>query len=197
VTEWPVDLVGVTETVTTTEGPDGRWNAAALGVHAGDPATARTWGRTRTRRNFDRSGEGYVQFTRDPVLFVEAALDVREADEPILDAADAWVRVAVTRADAGTDGGTEWVEWELAPVEAGVERRTVPTTNRGHAAVVEMTVAASRLGVETYDDERLRARLDYFAEVARTCGGGAEHRAVERVADLSAWSPSESRNERF
>ena len=42
-----------------------------------DPVTATTYGRTRTWRNFRERGGGYVQFTRDPVDFVEAALLVR------------------------------------------------------------------------------------------------------------------------
>ena len=64
---WPVALSGVTESVVTTLGPNGLWNAAPLGLHTGDPVTARTWGNTRTRRNFHRQGEGYVQFVDDPL----------------------------------------------------------------------------------------------------------------------------------
>ncbi|MFB6120957.1 MAG: DUF447 domain-containing protein [Halobacteriaceae archaeon] len=196
-TDWPVALRGVTETVTTTRGPDGAWNAAALGVHAGDPATAKTWGGTRTRRNFERESGGYVQFVRDPVLFAEAALGVREVSEPILDAADAWAQVEVARVDSGVTDGTEWVEWALSPAESAVEKRTVPTTNRGYGAVVEATVAASRLGVAGYDDARLRARLDYFDGVVRRCGGARERTAIDRVAALSDWDRGASRNEPF
>ena len=46
---WPLELRGVTEAVVTTRGPNDRWNLAALGLFAGDPVTARTWGRTRTQ----------------------------------------------------------------------------------------------------------------------------------------------------
>ena len=189
--DWPAELRGVTETVVTTLGPNGRWNAAALGVHAGTdgrPATARTWGNTRTRRNFGRRGGGYVQFTRDPLLFAEAALSIHETEEPVLDAADAWVEVEVERVDAGDDGGTRWEEWALAPVESGVERAVVPTTNRGYGAVVEATVAASRLGVDAFDGDELRARLDYFAEVVRTCGGERERAAMDLIAACSDWT---------
>ncbi len=199
--EWPVELRGVTESVVTTEGPNGLWNVAALGLHApdsgdadtgesGSSVRARTWGRTRTWRNFRERGEGYVQFTRDPVDFVEAALGVREEDDPVLDGVDAWVRVDVTRTDAGESGGTQWVDWRLDPHEAATERRVVPTTNRGHAAVVEATVAASRLDVEDYDTGRLRGRLDYFEDVALRCGGPRERAAIERVADLVDDTPS-------
>jgi hypothetical protein len=186
---WPVDLRGVTETVVTTLGPNGRWNAAALGVHApgedGEHATARTWGRTRTRGNFARQGEGYVQFVDDPLVFVEAALTVSEHDEPVLEAAAAWTRVEVRRRAEGSEGGTGWVEWTLRPVETVVREGRVPTFSRGRAAVVEATVWASRLGVEGYDDEALRDRLDFLGDVVETAGGERDREAFDRLRELS------------
>lgn len=189
--DWPVDLHGVTETVVTTLGPNDRWNVAALGVHAPEnpeePATARTWGQTRTQRNFDRRGEGYVQFTRDAVAFARAALTVVEVDDPILDGADAWALVEVDRVDAGRDGETAWVDWTLAPVETAVRHRTVPTTNRGYGAVIEATVAASRLDVEGYDRDRLESRLSFLADVIERCGGPVEQRALAVIRDAADW----------
>jgi len=189
--DWPVALRGVTESVVTTLGPNERWNVAALGLHApaadeeqADGAvTATTWGRTRTWRNFRERGEGYVQFTVDVVDFAEAALTVREETEPVLDGADAWAKVTVERRDDGEAGGTQWVEWALDPVETVVERERVPTTNRGYYAVVEATVAASRLDVDAYDRERLLDRLRYFADVVERCGGERERAAFEVVRD--------------
>ncbi|MES3517544.1 MAG: DUF447 family protein [Natronomonas sp.] len=178
---WPVELCGVTESVVTTLGPNDRWNVAALGLFDGDPVTARTWGKTRTWRNFSERGEGYVQFTRDPVLFVDAACSIREEPKPRLDAADAWVRVCVEEIDSGTEGDTEWVEWALSPVESGIERRIVPTTNRGYGAVIEATVAASRLDVPGYDTETLLDRLAYFEETVDRCGGDRETEAIQRL----------------
>lgn len=220
---WPVALRGITESIVATRGPDGEWNLAALGLRADDVAgsagsgtaggtwpettadreptghgrravTARTWGRTRTRRNLERTGVCVVQFTRDPVAFVEAALGVVTAADPVLESADAWVAVAADRTttdvagDAGEGraaGDTRVDEWRLAPLAATVRRRVVPTTSRAPAAVVEATVAASRLDVPGYDAERLRRRLRYFAGVARSCGGAPERRAIERLAGLA------------
>ena len=181
--EWPVELEGVTESVVTTLGPDDRWNVAALGLFAGDPVTARTWGRTRTWRNFRERGGGYVQFTRDPVDFVDAACSIRETDDPVLESADAWVEVEAESTAEGTDGGTRWVDWRLEPMESAVERRVVPTTNRGYYAVVETTVAASRLDVPGYDTAELRDRIAYFAEVVETCGGEREREALRRLRE--------------
>ena len=189
--DWPVDLRGITETIVTTRGPQDRWNVAALGVHAppstDEPPTARTWGGTRTRRNFERRGQGYVQFSTDPVDFAKAALTIDERDEPVLDSAAAWARTEVTQIDEGTDEGTTWVEWELEPVETAVEGRVVPTTNRGYAAVVEATVAASRLDVPAYDRAELTARLSHLEDVVDTCGSPTEQRAFDVVRNAVDW----------
>ena len=193
--DWPVVLRGVTETVVTTLGPNGRWNAAALGVHAGESATARTWGRTRTWRNFEREGEGYVQFVTDPVLFVDAALSVVEFDDPIVDSAAGWARVTVEQVTTGEDDGTEWAEWVLVPVESTVVVESVPTINRGFGAVVEATVAASRLDVPGYDHQELSRRLAHLESVVKRCGGAREHEAFERLVELSAWKPSAERTD--
>ena len=182
--EWPVELDGVTETVVATYGPNERWNFAALGTHAGDPATARTWGATRTRRNFREEAEGVVQFIHDPVAFTECALSIHERDSPTHPTAAAWARVAVEPIENGTSGDTEWVEWKLVPTESAVVSRTVPTTNRGYGAVIEATVAASRLGVPTYDTDELRERLAFFREVVETCGGEREREAMARLDEL-------------
>lgn len=181
--EWPADIGGVTESVVTTLGPNDRWNLAALGLFEGDPVTARTWGRTRTWRNFRERGSGYVQFTRDPVDFVDAACSIQELDDPVLGSSDAWVRVDAEAIDDGTEGDTRWVEWRLDPRESTVECRVVPTTNRGYYAVVEATVAASRLDVPEYDTAELRDRLAYFADVVERCGGERERMALERLRD--------------
>lgn len=147
--------------------------------------TARTWGNTRTWRNFHRQGGGYVQFTRDPLRFVDATHSIYEIDEPVLDSADAWVEVEAEQVDSGESGGTRWEEWELTPRDAAIERETVPTINRGFSAVVEATVAASRLDVDAYDDEQLRDRLAYFREVGRTCGDSRVQEALDALAEYA------------
>lgn len=184
---WPVSLSGVTESIVTTRGPNDRWNAAALGLFAGGPVTARTWGNTRTRRNFHREGEAYVQFTTDPVDFADAALSIYELDEPVLPSASAWARVRVEQVDSGTEGETQWEEWTLNPVESAIETETVPTIDRGFSAVIEATVAASRLGVAEYDDDHLRDRLEYFASVVDRAGSSREREALDRVRAHASW----------
>lgn len=190
--EWPVSLSGVTESVVTTLGPNDLWNVAVLGLFADDDAadgsvTARTWGNTRTRRNFHRQGEGYVQFIDDPVVFADAALSIVERETPVLESANAWARVTAESIDSGTEEGTDWEEWTLRPVDAEIETETVPTIDRGFGAVIEATVAASRLGVSGYDDARLRDRLEHSASVVDRAGSPREREALERVRKHSSW----------
>lgn len=163
---------------------------------AGDGANrnvrAYTWGRTETRRNFASRGGGVVQFTRDPVDFVEAACSVREEDDPVLESADAWVRVEAERVEterigSATEGEVERVEWALEPVETHVEREVVPTTSRAHAAIVEATVSASRLDVPEYDTRALRDRIRYFEGVVESTGGARDREAWERFEELVDW----------
>lgn len=191
---WPVDFKGVTESIVATLGPNGRWNFAALGLFSPTPITARTWGNTRTRKNFHRHSEGYVQFTRDPVDFVEAACSIHERDDPVLPSADAWVRVEVKQVGDDESGGTRWEEWALLPIESGVETRVVPTISRGHAAVIEGTVAASRLDVPSYNSEELIERLEYFEAVVERCGGERDREAFSRLTEYTEWN---RRNESF
>ena len=186
--DWPVKLRGVTESVVTTLGPNERWNVATLGLHEPTspetPVRAVTFGNTRTRRNFHRESGGYVQFTTDPVLYVDAALSVHEQDDPVLASADAWVRVEVEHVDTDESGGTTLEHWHLRPVEAETVHEYVPTTNRGYNAVVEATVAASRLSVEEYDTGMLRERLEHLEGICRTCGGEREQAAFDRLNEL-------------
>jgi len=216
--DWPVELAGVTESLVATRGPGGAWNFAPLGVFApgfddaleidglrearsdgeharsvsrthDDPATARTWGRTRTRINFERTGEGVIQFARDPLLFVECALGIVERQEPVHDMADAWVRVAVDPVTRGTSRGTEWRAWTLEPSETGVERTAVPTTRRGYSAVIEATVWASRLDADAYDRSELENRLAFLEAVVEAAGSDRDRRAFDRIPELTDWRP--------
>ena len=200
--DWPVDLRGVTESIVATLGPNDLWNMAALGLHAPDepdePVTATTWGNTRTRRNFHRQGGGVVQFTSDPREFVDAAVTIREEPEPVLPNADAWVEVAAESVDSGTEGGTEWEQWEIRPTAAGTVDSSRPLTiNRGFYAVVDATVAASRLDVPSFDTERLVDRLRYFEETVEKCGGPREREAFATLSSETGWREYPGRNESF
>ena len=193
---WPVALRGVTESIVTTLGPNGRWNVAALGLFApgagvssGERSVihARTWGNTRTRRNFHRESGGVIQFTSDPREFVEAAVTIREEAEPVLPGSDAWVEVKVESVETGEDGGTRWEEWELRPVESAVIAERPYTIDRAFAAVVEATVAVSRLDVDSYDQTALLDRLDYFATVVDRCGGAETREAMATIDEETGW----------
>ncbi|WP_435161431.1 DUF447 domain-containing protein [Halorubrum sp. SY-15] len=206
---WPVELRGVTESIVATLGPNGRWNFAALGLHAPKmeaepgtaeessaaeesdtaegPVTARTYGRTRTCRNFSERGGGVVQFTVDPRAFVDAALTVYEADDRLLPSADAWVEVTASEVDREAMGGTTVRTWALDPGESAVRMERVPTINRGFGAVVDAAVAASRLDVPSAETAALLDRLRYAADVVDRCGGPAEREAFARIDEATGW----------
>lgn len=206
---WPARIAGGTETVVATKGPNDRWNQAALGIvpawanesdalakGSAAPVTAHSYGRTRTRRNLAAGREAIVQFTRDSLDFVEAALGVFETDAPILVSADAWTRVSATQERLRDGEGTEIVEWSLHPVESGVRERVVPTTNRGRAAVIEATVPASRLAVEGYDEAELLQRLSWLADVVETAGDERSEAAFERIDEQVGWRDRIDRRDR-
>ncbi len=189
---WPVELRGVTESVVATLGPNELWNMAALGLHApdqpGEPVEATTWGNTRTRRNFHRQGGGIVQFTADPGEFVDAAMTIREETDPVLPGADAWVAVDAESVARGEEVETMWERWQLRPVEPGtVEESRPQTINRGFYAVIDATVAASRLDVPSFETDTLLDRLAYFEETVEKCGGSAERAAFETLSEASRW----------
>jgi hypothetical protein len=161
-------------------------DATATDVPPG-AVTATTWGNTRTRRNFGRQGGGVVQFVTDPRDFVDAALTIREEPTPVLDSADAWVEVRATAVASGESGGTDWQRWRLDPVASEVRRTGVRTINRGFAAVVDATVAASRLDVPAYDTDVLLDRLRYFADTVERCGGPVEREAFARIDAETDW----------
>lgn len=192
-TAWPFASDGIVETVTTTPQPDGTWNVAALGLTdvSEGTAQARTWGRTRTRKNFEREGRGYVHVHTDPVVFARAALERWTREEPVLPEAAAWAKVETSDTEQGTTNGTNWRDWTLRPLATDILRRQVPCPSRGFPAVIEMTVAASRLGHPAYHDDQLLDRLDAYSATAIRCGGPREREAVDRIESLTAWDQPE------
>ena len=192
---WPeqLHLRGVTESIIATRGPNDSWNLAALGLRApsvdetgAGRVTARTWGDTRTARGFSDRSEGIAQFVQDPRVFVDAALSVCERDSPIHPRAYAWVELRAELLAEGSEDGTRWVDWGLEPTESTVRDSPLPVVNRGHAAVIEATVAVSRLGVEGYDREELLGRLQWLRSVVERAGGSQEREAYDRLEEYAS-----------
>lgn len=199
---WPLSLSGVTESLVATRGPNGRWNLAPLGLFTDSTVdgeltvSATTWGRTRTRRNFEREGTGWIQFSTDPLVFVDAALSIVELDAPVLADADAWVRVDAERVGTGVEDGTEWVRWQLRPTAGAVRRTRVPRFTRAPTAVVEASVAASRVDAPGYDAERAKAVIARAGQTVRRTGDERARRAFDRIleyAELEDILPIEDR----
>jgi len=196
---WPVRLSGVTETIVATRGPNDRWNQGMLGISPPDDdgtaiesgetaaASARSFGRTRTRRNLDAGRTAYLQFTTDPIDVVDAALTTFETAAPMLAATDAWTRISGETLGRSNEGDTEILTWAVHPIESAVRERTVATIDRGRAAAIEATVPASRLDVDQYDEAALLDRLEALEAVVETAGDERTRAAFDRIDDHVAW----------
>ena len=185
---WPAAIAGITESVITTRGPNGRWNAAALGLHRdGATVTAQTYGRTRTWRNLRADGRGVVNLVTDPMQFVQAALSVFEPRGAVLRDAAAVVEVTATATDEWTERTTQMTRWELQPVWVSIRSWRLPTYRRGQIAVIDATVAASRLDVPDVDVAELRAELERCATIVERTGSSGDRAAFAEIDALTGW----------
>ena len=168
----------ITETVATTHDAEGEPNAAPMGVLSEDGETyARLWEGSTTLGNVRATNEVVVNFTRDPVVYVESALGDGAgfvADGRLRDA-DGWVECDAERVDGCEDD--EVTRWNLVERERRIESHVVPTHSRGFASVIEATVHATRLGFKP----ELRDLYEHHVDVAERCGGEREREAVERL----------------
>lgn len=169
----------ITETVATTRGDDGTPNAAPMGVRCEEGRTyAHLWEGSTTLENVRATNEVVVNFTRDPVVYVESALgdgggfvtDGRLRD------ADGWVRCEAERVE-GWEGNGGVTRWRLIERKRHVESRVLPTHSRGFASVIEATVHATRLEFKP----GLRDLYEHHVDVAEKCGGEREREAAERL----------------
>lgn len=166
----------ITETVATTYDEDGEPNAAPMGVIRDDSIYARLWDGSTTLENVRETNEVVVNFTRDPVVYVEAAMG--DGSDFVVDGrlrdADGWVRCDARQVKEESDGVTRW---RLRERERAVEERVLPRHSRGFASVIEATVHATRLEFKP----ELRELYEHHIDVARKCGGDREAEAVERL----------------
>ncbi len=167
--KWPLKMEGIVETIVTTQEESGLWNVAVLGLHGGDIVTARTWGNTRTRKNFNKRNEGYIQFIRDSMLFAEAALGIIEHKDPIIKGACAWIKIKPISIETGHSEGTEWEDWEIKVEEYSILDKEIPRINRGYNSIVEATIIASRMGL-SIEKEKDAQKIEELLEIAEKCG---------------------------
>ncbi|MFP4188428.1 MAG: DUF447 domain-containing protein [Halobacteriales archaeon] len=171
----------ITETVATTRDENGAPNAAPMGVRCEDNGVyAHLWEDSTTLRNVRATNEVVVNFTRDPVVYVESALGDGSGfvvDGHLRDA-DGWVRCDAGRVE-GNDVRDEVTRWRLDERERRIEERILPTHSRGFASVVEATVHATRLEFKP----ELRELYEHHVEVAEKCGGEREREATDRLRE--------------
>ena len=172
----------ITETVATTRDEDGEPNAAPMGVLKEDEGVfARLWEGSTTLENVRSTESVVVNFTRDPVVYVETALgDGGEefvADGRLRDA-DAWVRCDA-ECVPNDEGREEVTRWRLLERERNVVDRILFTHSRGFASVIEATVHATRLDFKP----ELRELVEHHLEVAHKCGSEREREAANLIEE--------------
>lgn len=176
------DLLGarITETVATTRNEEGEPNAAPMGVlREEDGVYSRLWEGSTTLENVRATNEVVVNFTRDPVVYVESAIGDCGGEfvtDGRLRDADGWIRCDAERVDEHEERD-EVTWWRLTERERRVVERVLPTHSRGFASVIEATVHATRLEF----DPELRELVDHHLEIARKCGGKREREAADLI----------------
>ncbi|MDZ7730096.1 MAG: DUF447 family protein [Natrialbaceae archaeon] len=160
--------------------PPGTWNSGGTGPACWRPGDRRLPGARRGPDRISRTaGPDTFQSTTDPVVFVDAALAIVERDAPIHERSQAWAHVTAESIEVGPNG--DWEQWALTPVEATVETRTVPTINRGFGAVIEASVAASRLEIPATDRATSSDGSRTVRAVIERTGGPREREALEHI----------------
>lgn len=171
----------ITETVATTRDMDGVPNAAPMGVLKEDDGVyARLWEGSTTLENVRSNESVVVNFTRDPVVYVETALGDdggRFVVDGRLQDADGWVRCEAELVEE--EEREEVTRWRLFERERNVVERVLFTHSRGFASVIEATVHATRLEFKP----ELRERVEHHLEVARKCGGEREKKAADLIEE--------------
>ncbi len=181
--KWPFKIEGIVEVIVTTGDVSTCWNVALLGLHGGEVITARTWGKTRTRENFSKGKDAYVHFVRDAVLFAEAALCIKEQKDPHIEESYAWAKIEAISIGVGKEGGTEWEDWNINVRESQIVEKEVPILNRGHNAIIEATVIASRLRVSQNREKDLQ-NIENLLKIVEKCGNVRDCEAKSLVERL-------------
>jgi hypothetical protein len=172
----------ITETVATTRDEEDTPNAAPMGVlKENDGVYARLWEGSTTLENVRATERVVVNFTRDPVVYVETALGDNGGDfvsDGRLRDADGWVRCDAEHVP-NPEGRDEVTRWRLVERERNVAKRALPTHSRGFASVIEATVHATRLSFKP----ELCELIEHHLEVVRKCGGKREREAANLVEE--------------
>ena len=83
----------------------------------------------------------------------------------------------------GRERGTEWEDWDINIREGQIVKEEVPIVNRGHNAIIEATVIASRLRISQNREKDLQ-KIESLLKIAEKCGNVRDCEAkvlVERL----------------
>lgn len=181
----------ILETIVSTVDSAGRPNFAPMGIVVEEERVLlRPFRDARTWKNLQEVGEGVVNFTDDVLVFARCAAGEhvpphRPAEKVrgfILEDVCHWKEFRVESADLREERGRFW-----ARVVAGGRGRDFAGLNRGKHAVIEATIAATR--VHLLGRERVREELGRLRPLVEKTGGPQEREAFAyleaRVAEGS------------
>jgi hypothetical protein len=176
---------GINEIIAVTVNPDGRANAAPIGIHKqGEHHRVHLY-QNRTRENITRTKHFTANITHDPLLFVVSALSAPPQSEYavlqhsgqthyVLRNAEAWILFRVQREKDGVCC--------LQPLEGKAFPQMPRAVNRGCHAVIEATVHATRYVL--FHSEQQLGRIRYYSDIVSRCGSPREMQAMKMLYEL-------------
>jgi len=173
---------GVTEVVVTTVSLNGVPNAAPMGiVRHGDRIFIRMYRDTTTFRNIAETGYMIANITTDASVFVISAFkeltpEYFQFEEgiipPRLKEVSGYIFFKCQVDDVVL----------LEPVSYKVAKCSLPTFNRGFAAVLEATIVGTRLHL--YKGDEGKKKIREFETVVKKCGSIRDIEAMKKLKEI-------------
>ncbi|MCL7413317.1 MAG: DUF447 family protein [ANME-2 cluster archaeon] len=182
---------GINEVIVTTMSPDGRSNAAPIGIiRRNGKLTVRVYSGSHTYTNIIGTGLLAANMVYDPALFVRCALsDVSEevfefitTDDarnfPVISDCCAWMLFNVEH----ISGGGNVLVVELKPITGMIRYQEIRPVNRAFNAIIEVVILATRYKV--FKMEKYLIEIEAYKYIIHKCGGSIEKKAYELVFRL-------------
>ena len=182
---------GISEVIVTTQSAADEPNAAPIGIittmneqeQEEIKYFVKLYKGSRTLANVLETNTLAANVTADVVLFVKVAFENLSEKYftdfegmPVLKEANAWIVFTTVLAEESS----EYFRFRLMPKAVGIRRKEVKAINRGHNAVIEAAVLATRFEI-TKDEqgrEEMRKERERYDDIVKKCGGRREKEAM-------------------
>ncbi len=185
------------ETILTTRNPDGKPNAAPIGVICKDMDEVVVYLHegSRTVKNIKKEGEFVVNILKDPLIFVESTLGNPPADNFAeykdnfyIKTTEAFFKAKVNHL-RDVERKDQFGVSRTTIVRAGVEeivkkKDQVEPLNRAIYGIIEALVYLTRMDLVSGDTERLyHHRIREISRIVNKVGGPEHKKAMKRVLE--------------